>query len=256
MGTKSIQEGGPKREAPEGNPYVSNISPSQAADLQTWPSHCLVDNTGHVLWILILQISESPPGQTTSDGTTLHAEHLFFQRGRNHPTHTHWPWICRLRFHHIWMPEERGKAQHGHTRIIRGFSTLSCAVCCRPGLAHLVLQRDGFSTQVSAYIRNGIVKHVTSTQVINALREVVGAIGKTCLGISKQEMGTHSIRSGAAMAMYLGKCQVYTIMLIGWWSSDAFLCYICKQVTQLAIMCQRRCCASRITSTFQTTTTG
>ncbi len=39
------------------------------------------------------------------------------------------------------------------------------------------------STQVSTYIRNGIVEHVTSTQVINALHNVVGAIGKTCLGI-------------------------------------------------------------------------
>ncbi len=63
---------------------------------------------------------------------------------------------------------------------------------------------------------------------------MVGAIGKAHLGISKQEMGTHSIRSGAAMAMYLGKCPVYTIMLIGWWSSNAFLHYICKQVMQFS----------------------
>jgi hypothetical protein len=78
------------------------------------------------------------------------------------------------------------------------------------------------STQVSTYIRNDVVEHVTSTQVINALCGVVGAIGKTCLEISEQKMGTHSIRSGAAIAMYLGKCPVYTIMLIGRWSSDAF----------------------------------
>jgi hypothetical protein len=82
---------------------------------------------------------------------------------------------------------------------------------------------------------NGIVKHVTSAQVINALRNVVGAISETCLGISKQKMGTHSIRSGATMVMYLGKCPVYTIMLIGWWSSNAFLGYICKQVMQLVM---------------------
>ncbi len=47
-------------------------------------------------------------------------------------------------------------------------------------------------------------------------------------------MGTHSIRSGVAIAMYLGKCPVYTIMLIGWWSSNAFLHYICKQVMQFS----------------------
>ncbi len=32
------------------------------------------------------------------------------------------------------------------------------------------------------------------------------------------------------MAMYLGECAIYTIMLIGRWSSDAFLQYIRKQV--------------------------
>ena len=32
------------------------------------------------------------------------------------------------------------------------------------------------------------------------------------------------------MAKYLGKCLVFIIMRIGRWSSDAFLCYIRKQV--------------------------
>jgi hypothetical protein len=34
------------------------------------------------------------------------------------------------------------------------------------------------------------------------------------LGIAKHELGTHSIRLGATMAMYLGECPVYSIMLI------------------------------------------
>ena len=36
------------------------------------------------------------------------------------------------------------------------------------------------------------------------------------------------------MAMYLGECPVYTIMMIGRWSSDAFLRYIRKQVEQFS----------------------
>jgi hypothetical protein len=62
----------------------------------------------------------------------------------------------------------------------------------------------------------------------------MGSIGKACLGISKEKIGTHSIRSGAAMAMYLGKCPVYTIMLISQWSRDAFLWYIRKQVMEFS----------------------
>ena len=36
------------------------------------------------------------------------------------------------------------------------------------------------------------------------------------------------------MAMYLTQTPVYTIMLIGRWSSDAFLRYICTQVQDFA----------------------
>jgi hypothetical protein len=36
------------------------------------------------------------------------------------------------------------------------------------------------------------------------------------------------------MAMYLGKCPLYTIMLIGRWSSNAFLWYIRKQVMEFS----------------------
>jgi hypothetical protein len=79
---------------------------------------------------------------------------------------------------------------------------------------------------------NRTIMHVTSAQVVNALGDVVGAIGETRLGIAKHEVDTHSLRSGAAMAMYLGECPVYTIMLIGRWSSNAFLQYIEKQVME------------------------
>jgi hypothetical protein len=51
--------------------------------------------------------------------------------------------------------------------------------------------------------------------MINALRDAVGAIGEVRLGVKKEDVGTHSIRSGAAMAMYLGECPVFMIMLIG-----------------------------------------
>jgi hypothetical protein len=48
-------------------------------------------------------------------------------------------------------------------------------------------------------------------------------------------MGMHSIHSGAAMAMPLADVPVYTIMLVGRWSSDAFLQYIHKQVQEFSV---------------------
>ena len=67
-----------------------------------------------------------------------------------------------------------------------------------------------------------------------ALRAAAMVIGEEKLGFKSSEIGTHSIRSGAAMAMYLYNVSVYTIMLIGRWSSDAFLLYIQKQVEQFS----------------------
>jgi hypothetical protein len=87
---------------------------------------------------------------------------------------------------------------------------------------------------ISTVTVNGHLKQVTSTHMINALRDAVGTIGEAKLGIKKEDVGTHSIRSGAAMAMYLGECPVFTIMLIGCWSSDAFLRYIRKQVMEFS----------------------
>ena len=59
-------------------------------------------------------------------------------------------------------------------------------------------------------------------------------IGRDHLGYGELEIGTHSFRSGAAMAMYLAGVPVFTIMLIGRWSSDAFLRYIRRQVHEFS----------------------
>jgi hypothetical protein len=70
--------------------------------------------------------------------------------------------------------------------------------------------------------------------MVTALCNAVEAYGQIKLGIRKEEIGTHSLRWGAAMAMYLGECPVYVIMMIVQWSSNAFLRYIRKQVEQFS----------------------
>ena len=42
-----------------------------------------------------------------------------------------------------------------------------------------------------------------SKDMVNALRGVVACVGEEMLGIRQEDIGTHSIRSGAAMAMNL-----------------------------------------------------
>ncbi len=64
-------------------------------------------------------------------------------------------------------------------------------------------------TPISAIMINDRITHVMSQDIINALQDVVVAIGEHQLGINKEDIGTHSIKSGAAMAMYLGECAIY-----------------------------------------------
>jgi hypothetical protein len=51
--------------------------------------------------------------------------------------------------------------------------------------------------------------------ILDHLRALVHHISEAALGFKAMEMGTHSICSGAAMAMYLANVPVFTIMLIG-----------------------------------------
>ena len=67
-----------------------------------------------------------------------------------------------------------------------------------------------------------------------ALRVTLILVVEDILGLKAKEVVVHSIRLGVAMPMYLGKCPVYTIMIIVRWSSDGFLLYIRKQVEQFS----------------------
>jgi len=64
------------------------------------------------------------------------------------------------------------------------------------------------------------------------LQRAAASLGSDSLGYTPDQIGLHSARSGAAMAMYLAGVPVFTIMLLGRWSSDAFLRYIRKEVQE------------------------
>jgi hypothetical protein len=87
-------------------------------------------------------------------------------------------------------------------------------------------------TPISAIWQYDRIKHITSRQIKNALWDAILAIGGGTLHIAAGEIGTHSISLGVAMAMFLGGCPVFLIMMIGRWSSNVFLHYIRKQVEE------------------------
>jgi hypothetical protein len=80
---------------------------------------------------------------------------------------------------------------------------------------------------------NGTFADLHSKTALVMLRNFISTCGDE-FNIKPDEVGLHSMRSASAMAMYLNGIPVYTIMLLGRWSSDAFLRYIRKQVTEFS----------------------
>ena len=76
--------------------------------------------------------------------------------------------------------------------------------------------------------------------MIVSSRAAVETIGEEKFGFKSSDTGTHSLRSGVAMAMFLEQVLVYTIMMLGRWSSDAFPKYIRKQVEQFSHNASKR----------------
>jgi hypothetical protein len=111
-----------------------------------------------------------------------------------------------------------------------------CPVRMGAAIVHRIRSYKGANnnTPISAFWQFNRINHVTSKQVIAAMKDAIQAIGEDILHIKKEEIGMHSIRLDVAMAMFLGNCSVCLIMMIGHWSSDTFLQYIQKQVEQFS----------------------
>jgi hypothetical protein len=88
--------------------------------------------------------------------------------------------------------------------------------------------------KINTVIIKGSLFSIPSSMILDRIRSAIRLLGKEKLGFTEDEVGTHSNRSGGAMGMYLAGAPVYTIMLLGRWSSDAFMRYIRKQVISMS----------------------
>ena len=74
-------------------------------------------------------------------------------------------------------------------------------------------------------------KFITQQDVLYVLR-MMCVLWKDELNFSPEDIGTRSIRSAAAMCLFLRNHSVVKIMLLGRWKSDSFLAYIRPQVME------------------------
>ena len=109
-----------------------------------------------------------------------------------------------------------------------------CPVIIWAKIVQRILQYKGSSehTSVNAIFIGGKLRYVTSGEMLKQIKHTVDNM--TGLGFTGDDVGTHSIRASLAMALYLSKRAISTIMLLGRWSSDAFLLYVRRQVQEFS----------------------
>jgi hypothetical protein len=81
---------------------------------------------------------------------------------------------------------------------------------------------------------DGKIVLITATTMTTYLRSAATTLGRDRLGFGPESVGTHSLRCGAAMAMYLGGNPTFVIMITGRWKSSAFMEYIREQIQEFS----------------------
>jgi hypothetical protein len=82
------------------------------------------------------------------------------------------------------------------------------------------------------YETDGKKAELTGKRALIMLREFITSIDYKALGLTPKRIGLHSLRASAAMALFLNGISPYIIMLLGRWSSNAFLRYLRTQVEE------------------------
>ena len=95
-----------------------------------------------------------------------------------------------------------------------------------------ILSYPGISinSSICTHMIDGKLLDFTQDDLISSYQSNAASIDEYKLGFKPEDIGTHSNRCAAAMAMFMDDTPVYMIMLMGWWSSDAFLKYVRRQV--------------------------
>ena len=75
--------------------------------------------------------------------------------------------------------------------------------------------------------------HASAKMIRTAVRKAVRDLGLRRQGIKAEDVGSHSLRAGGAMAMKLNGCDMVQIMKAGRWTSLTFLTYIHNQIAHL-----------------------
>ena len=96
----------------------------------------------------------------------------------------------------------------------------------------LTYPNTSLKSSVNTVRRQNRNYHIKDKTILQHIRTTVDTLGgKDTLGVSSDEVGTHSVRSSFAMFLYLNNTRSDKIMMQDRWKSQAFLKYIRTQVS-------------------------
>jgi hypothetical protein len=136
-----------------------------------------------------------------------------------------------------WRNQKNGKRLDSRTQR-RTQDTLLCPGLCLGRAVQRVTRHVPNTTPntLACALYNKTTKQTTYLQdefTLNLLRTTCAMFeGKSTFGFNPHKIGNRSIRSGAAMALFLKDHSTAKIMSLGRWSLDALLVYIRPQVLE------------------------
>jgi hypothetical protein len=113
------------------------------------------------------------------------------------------------------------------TGLARSGNPQLCPVLCLARrVAHLRLHNAPLDTPLSAYWSNGVWRGVSPSDITDALRTAVIALGPATLGFNPSDISARCLRAAGAMALLCAQVDTDVIRLLGRWRSDEMLRYL------------------------------
>ena len=151
----------------------------------------------------------------------------------------------------ITFREQKNGVKNETITMSRTNDPILCPVLQAAAIIRRIRALPGSSsvTTINTYQSGLQLYTLSATTALHRLRLRATQLGQAKVGFTGNEIGLHSIRTSAAMAMVLSGTPVYMVMLIGRWKSDAFLVYIRKHIAEFTSTVSRN--MIQITTFFQ-----
>ena len=111
---------------------------------------------------------------------------------------------------------QKSDERHESVTMHRSGDNLLCLVRSWAAAVRRVLSypETNQESTVNVILINGNLETISSSTVRSKLRSAAKLLGEDTLGFKPADIGTHSIRSGATMAVYLTGVPTFVIMMI------------------------------------------